>query len=273
MIRLGFTESTLLFYYYLNKFNLISNESYKDCQNNLVNWLYSTSGFYDESILGSYFDFDTNHIINTDLYNKYFEKVLKNIKNTNCEVIFNFHQMNETVMPFKEDFFKYINYWDKKSRYSDIFSFMSNKKVLIINNLSPLMKQQFESGNITKICPEFPINVKKILCFENGYSFFNNGPHRNILHTYRILKRKIKKLDFDCAIISAGAYSSLLAYHILTKLGKEVFCCGGNLPDYFGIITKRTQLFNKDKINEFWITVPEEMKPEGYMKIEDGCYW
>ena len=181
--------------------------------------------------------------------------------------------MNEKVLPFKENFFKYINYLDKQSKYSNIFSFMANKKVLIINNLSPLMKQQFESGNIHKICPEFPENIKGIVSFENGYSFFNNGPHENILQTYRSLKRKIQKLKFDCVIVSAGAYSSLLAYHISQKLKKDVFCCGGSLPDYFGIITKRTQLFNSNKINEYWVTVPEEMKPEGYMKIEDGCYW
>ena len=273
MIRLGFTESTLLFYYYLNKFNLVDNEAYKDCQNNLVNWLYSTSGFYDKTVKGTYFDFDTEHNKNTCLYNKYFEKVLRNLKNVNCKIDLNFHQMNEKVLPFKENFFKYINYQDKQSKYSNIFSFMANKKVLIINNLSPLMKQQFDSGNIHKICPEFPENIKGIVSFENGYSFFNNGPHENILQTYRSLKRKIQKLKFDCVIVSAGAYSSLLAYHISQKLKKDVFCCGGSLPDYFGIITKRTQLFNSNKINEYWVTVPEEMKPEGYMKIEDGCYW
>ena len=45
MYRLGYTESTLLFIYY---WNTIHNIDYIDKR--LVNWLYSTSGFYDKKI-------------------------------------------------------------------------------------------------------------------------------------------------------------------------------------------------------------------------------
>ena len=58
MYRLGYTESTLLFVYYLNT---IHNIDYID--KNLVNWLYSTSGFYDKKIKGDYFNFDVKACI------------------------------------------------------------------------------------------------------------------------------------------------------------------------------------------------------------------
>jgi hypothetical protein len=150
---------------------------------------------------------------------------------------------------------------------------MSKKKILIINNLSSLMKKQYDSGNIQKICPGFPDDVIDIKCFENGYTFLNSGPHKNILQTYRRICRKIKDIEFDGAIISAGAYSSLLAYHISTKLKKEVYVCGGDLPNYFGVKTLRADIHHSHLINEHWIPVPEHMKPANYKKIEDGIYW
>ena len=276
MIRLGYTESQLLFYYYLDKFNVYDKKEYEDRQNNLINWLYSTSGFYDKTISGTYFNFDANNIKNTDTYNKYFEKVLKNIKNiNNCKINLNFHDLDMNCIPeeIRDNFNKYININKKVTKYPNVLPFMSNKKILIINNLSYLMKKQYYSGNIKKICPEFPDDVIDIKCFENGYTFLNSGPHKNILKTYRKMCIKIKEIDFDGAIISAGAYSSLLAYHISNKLNKEVFVCGGDLPNYFGIKTLKADIHFKHLINEYWIPVPEYMKPTNYKKIEDGIYW
>jgi hypothetical protein len=150
---------------------------------------------------------------------------------------------------------------------------MENKHILIINNLGSLMKQQFESGNLHKIHPDFSKNIKSIQYFENGYTFFNNGPDSNILETVDNLFNKIQKYDFDGAIISAGAYSCLLADFIITKLNKTAFVIGGDLSYYFGISCKRTTIFYTKEINELWIKVPDNLKPPGYEKIEDGCYW
>ena len=276
MIRLGYTESQLLFYYYLDKYTIYDKKAYEERQNNLINWLYSTSGFYDKTVQGTYFNFDANYIKNTEIYNKYFEKVLKNIKNiNNCKIAFNFHDQDIKYIPqeINEEFYNYLNINNKVTKYPNVFSFMTNKKILIINNLSSLMKKQYESGNIKKICTHFPDDVIDIKCFENGYTFLNSGPNKNILQTYRKMCKKIKEIDFDGAIISAGAYSSLLAYHISNKLNKEVFVCGGDLPNYFGIKTLRADMHYKHLINEYWIPVPEHMKPANYKKIEDGIYW
>ena len=135
------------------------------------------------------------------------------------------------------------------------------------------MKNQFESGNIDKICNEFPKNVKSIEYFENGYSFLNSGPDSSLLETAKNIIEKIKDLNFDGAIISAGAYSCLLADDINKKLEKETFVMGGVLPLYFGISTKRITMYSNEFVNEYFINVPDSMKPLNYEKIEDGCYW
>ena len=46
----------------------------------LIYWLYTTSGFYDKTIKGSYFDFDFNFNFEetrkSEIYNKYFTHLL-----------------------------------------------------------------------------------------------------------------------------------------------------------------------------------------------------
>jgi hypothetical protein len=271
MYRLGFTETSLLFIYYLNLFK-VDKKVYINAESRLINWLYTTSGFYDKTIIGNYFDFNSTYVINSEIYKKYFTKLLEIVKNTDYKLQLAFHNLDEKLKPYKEDFLKYINYYNKSKSYKNVLDFMSNKHVLIINSYSSLMKKQYDSGNIKKICPEFP-DIKSLQIFENGYTFFNNGPDNNILETVEKLCMHIKEYDFDGAIISAGAYSCLFADYIENNLKKDIFIIGGDLPLYFGIETKRIQKFNKDKINEYFIKVPDNMKPKDYIKIEDGCYW
>jgi hypothetical protein len=48
---------------------------------------------------------------------------------------------------------------------------------------------------------------------------------------------------------------------------------GGDLAYHFGIMTGRTRSQGHLFTNEYFINVPDEMKPPGYEKIEGGCYW
>ena len=75
-------------------------------------------------------------------------------------------------------------------------------------------------------------------------------------------------------LISCGAYSNLYADKFF-NLGKNVCTIGGELHEFFGIINKRNRnIININTKQEYWIqNIPDEYKPEGYMKIEDGCYW
>ena len=272
MYRLGFTETTLLFFFYLDKLS-INNEHYIKDQHKYINWLYTTSGMYDKTVTGTYFNFDADMIKQTRLYKRYFTNLLTILKNTKYTIQLCFQKFNDKLLSYKEDFLKHINYYTKTIIYKDIFSFMENKDILIINNLGPLMKQQYESNNMKYISPNYRESIKSVQYLENGYTFFNNGPHENILKTIKSLYKKIKNYQFDGAIISAGAYSCFLANYIETELNKEVFIIGGTLPLYFGIKTTRIQNHNSKDINEYFIDVPEEMKPHDYMKIENGCYW
>ena len=130
---------------------------------------------------------------------------------------------------------------------------------------------------LKKFFEHFP-SCKNIDYIEPSYTFFNNGPHNSIFESTEDIYRKIdeKSKDTDIFIISSGAYSVLLANYIFLNYKKEVFVIGGSLPESFGIHTKRTQLLEKKElqnVKEYIIKVPDEMRPEGYKFIEDGCYW
>tara|TARA_B110000971_G_C19987644_1_gene490379 strand:- start:5 stop:826 length:822 start_codon:yes stop_codon:yes gene_type:complete len=273
MLRLGFTESALLFFFYLDNILDFSNKDiYRNHQEKYINWLYSTSGFYDREINGDYFNFDPIIIKKSPTYNAYFFKLLEVLKNYKYNVVLCLIKFEFLEIEL-ESFFKYINYHEKINKYTTVLNCLDNKKVLIINNLGSLMKKQFESGNINLICPEFPKNVRSIDFYENGYSFLNNGNDDNILDTCKKICTILKSFEFDVAVISCGAYSCLFADYISEELKKEIYVVDGMLPEYFGIITNRCLKLNNNVINEYFINVPDEMKPPNYLKIEDGCYW
>ena len=237
-LRLGFTETTLLFFHYLD-LQKICNSKYVQSQYDLINWLCTTSGYYDKKIHGSHFNFDAEKIKKSVVYNNYFNRLLNIVKHSNTKLEFCFHEHHNSLMQYKEEFLKYIDYYNKNNKQTNIVQFMNNKNVLIINNLGSLMKTQYDSGNIKKIYPDEHINPKNIVFLEPGYTFFNNGPDSSILETTEKICDKIKTINFDCAIISVGAYSSLLFDYIVNKLNKDGFVIGGQLPLYFGISIKR----------------------------------
>jgi len=131
------------------------------------------------------------------------------------------------------------------------------------------MKQQYDSGNIKHIYEEFP-NLTDIQIHANPYTFFNNGPDGSILETADKICKNISHTQFDIAIVSCGAYSSLIGNYIRENMRKDVIVLGGELLSIFGIKTGRNKT---DTFNKYWVSVPGHLKPKDYMKIEDGCYW
>ena len=266
LLRLGYSESQILFLYYLDSIH-VDKCIYLDEQTSLVNWLYSTSGFYDKTIVGDYFNFKLTDILQSNAYNIYFKNLLHmiqcNDKKFNLHLSFGWHVSRKELQPYLENFKTYINYTTPTNFDINV---MHNKDVLIINNLGKLMKQQYESGNTQKIFPNFP-NVKSIQYLEPGYTFLNNGPDSNILETATNICKKIDTYTFDVAIISVGAYGNILFNHVILQ-NKFAYVVGGIISYKFGISTKRVPC-----TSEYAINVPPEYRPVHYEKIEEGCYW
>ncbi len=89
----------------------------------------------------------------------------------------------------------------------------------------------------------------------------------------------MSKVEFDIALISAGAYSYPLALHA-KKMGKIGIHTGGGLQLFFGILGKRwepkypeTTNYLSNYINGYWVRPSAEETPENSKMIENGCYW
>jgi hypothetical protein len=85
---------------------------------------------------------------------------------------------------------------------------------------------------------------------------------------------QINALDFDVAIIGAGAYGLPLAAHI-KRLGKKAIQLGGATQILFGIRGRRWDRmpFFQGLYNEQWIRPLPEETPLNFQSVEDGCYW
>ena len=86
IVRLGMTETELLFLTYVIRYHSANlNPDIKKIISkfilNMVNWLYSTSGYYDKSVKGSYFNFDVTAL--NQNYLKYLEHLAISV--VDCE--------------------------------------------------------------------------------------------------------------------------------------------------------------------------------------------
>lgn len=280
ILRLGFTECSLLFTYWLKYHKNIDDHNLLMYKNHFIQWLYTTSGYYDKTQSKNYMNI-VHSENDTDIYNKYMNIILDFIKNSDifafCFHAFCFHEFSNKT--YIEDFKKMVN--PKRDEFLSpqiIFDFIKNKKILIVSPFSKLIKSQIDSGNWKHIYPNAPTVVNSCI-YTFPYTFFNNGPHNNILETSEYIFNNIIetiKEEYDNVLISCGAYSCLMAKQFY-DIGKNVCTVGGDLVGYFGILSKRTKLMhNAASIIEnkkYWINIPKEYKPNGYMKIEDGCYW
>ena len=85
---------------------------------------------------------------------------------------------------------------------------------------------------------------------------------------------QIEQINFDVAIIGAGAYGMPLAAFI-KSLGKKAIHLGGATQILFGIKGARwDQRPEYSRLyNEFWVRPDSSEIPSNYQKVENGCYW
>jgi hypothetical protein len=282
IVRLGQTETSLLFLTYFSKNFQLEPQLKRNISKlilSLLNWLYSTSGYYDKNVKGTYFDFDVTAL------NKNFFKYIEHLQIavSNCETTqFFFHDstmqlLKQCQKEFIEKFnirnFTILNGTEFQDRIDDILKLFENKKLLVITSFDGLVKQQYESGNLYKIYEKFP-KLQNLETYKFPYCFNNSGPHNNYFETLESVFNDISKIDFDIAVLGCGAYGHMLCHKIDADLHKDAIYVGGSIQTLFGILSSREKQHGKIKYNEYWITtIPEEYKPSNYKSVENGCYW
>lgn len=280
---MGFTELTLLFIWYLENELGIKNNIIQNIKKEYLNWLHTTSGYYDNKIIYSHMNVDYKNY-DFKVYNEYIKNMIDTIRKSDH---FEFNISNILAKhPEINNFKKYLNI--NKTGFIDYnltHTFIDKSNLLIISPFAELIQKQIKSGNCEKIFNDFP-KLKNINIYTNPYTFFNQGPDNNILETAKKIISDINNLKYtyDTVLISCGAYGILLANEMI-KINKNVIMLGGFIQPYFGIYNNRlkTCQINRNVIKNFdindsnkdnWILeIPDKYKPKNYELIENGCYW
>lgn len=105
-------------------------------------------------------------------------------------------------------------------------------------------------------CPQLPYMVPPV--------------HRDWFHGLGEMKRAMDEMEFDVAVIGAGAWSVPLAVHAKTQ-GRIGIHLGGTLNLLFGIRGGRFE--DRGLYNEHWIRPVESERPANHRLLENGAYW
>jgi len=152
-------------------------------------------------------------------------------------------------------------------------SYLKGKKVLVIHPFVSSLEFQYNKRNQLfenkNILPRF-----EFIPYKAVQSIGGNDDFDSWFDALDHMQNDIKKIDFDIAIIGAGAYGLPLASFV-KEIGKKSIHLGGATQMLFGVYGQRWKIdpnFN-DIINEHWIQPSEDEKPNNAHKVENACYW
>lgn len=157
-------------------------------------------------------------------------------------------------------------------------SALKDKKVLVIHPYAETIISQYEKRDLLfrneNILPKFDLKVIKAV--QSMADAKADLPYKNWFEALDYMKKQIDEIDFDIAIIGAGAYGMFLAHYCKT-LGKKAVHMGGYTQLLFGILGKRWETYFPEIFKyantEYWVRPKDSEKPKGFEKVENGCYW
>jgi hypothetical protein len=152
---------------------------------------------------------------------------------------------------------------------------LQGKRVLVVHPFEATITQQYQQHQKqlypkSNLLPEFKLityKAKQTIALKdiNGQDWFQNLNH---------MIKDIQNIDFDMAIIGAGAYGLPIAADI-KRSGRKAIHLGGSTQILFGIKGKRWDAIPHFKAlyNSHWTYPLPEDTPEQYRKAEGGGYW
>lgn len=151
---------------------------------------------------------------------------------------------------------------------------LEHKNVLVIHPFRDSIKAQYDRRELVwgdrQILPSFNLlQIKMPLSDAVVPSKFADWQQQ-----LDDIKRQMDAVDYDVALVGAGAYSLLITEHAKLS-GKIGIHLGGSTQILFGVKGSRWE--NHPTIsaffNEYWIKPSPEESPTSRTLIENGCYW
>lgn len=150
---------------------------------------------------------------------------------------------------------------------------LRHKKVLVIHPFDLSIRKQYEKRKLLFEQPVLP--TFELLTFRPVVTFAGNtSGFQNWFEALDSMITRIRTLDFDVALVGAGAYGLPLCVAI-QEMGKMALHSAGATQMMFGIFGERwahSPLYRRF-INEHWVRPLPEERPRLHKLVENGCYW
>ena len=153
---------------------------------------------------------------------------------------------------------------------------LAGKKVLVVHPFAKTIVKQYEKRELLfadpKVLPQFQLSVIQAV----QSSANNKCEFPDWFAALDHMNAQISEVDFDVALIGAGAYGPFLAHHC-KKIGKKGIQMASGVQLLFGIKGKRWTEPKSGQpfefINEHWVFPSEDERPANPELVEGGCYW
>ena len=151
---------------------------------------------------------------------------------------------------------------------------LKSRSVLVIHPFAESIHKQYEKRAMLfadpRMLPNFTLKTLRAVQSLGG----NGGGFGTWFDALDWMCKEVRQIEFDIALIGAGAYGLPLAAFI-KGMGKKAVHLGGATQILFGIKGRRWEQwpFYQNLFNEHWIRPLPEETPDSYQAIESGCYW
>lgn len=150
-----------------------------------------------------------------------------------------------------------------------------NKKVLIIHPFASTIKSQYGKREYLFENKETLPKFEKLICIKAVQTIAGQKTDfETWFDALEYMKKEIDKVDFDVAIIGAGAYGLPLTAYI-KSIGKKAIQMSGATQLLFGICGNRWDKhpYISKLYNVHWVRPSADETPRAASKVEGGSYW
>jgi len=161
--------------------------------------------------------------------------------------------------------------------------YFEGKKLLFISPFADLLKSRATKNTFESVWSTIQkkwFHPSQVCSYEIPYSYVNSiqthKKYRNSINLFGEICSNIGRMDFDIALIGAGALGLPLAGYLKGQ-GKTAISVGGHLQVLFGVRGARWSkdgFWTKNYFNPHWIEMPEKYHPENKSMLTDNsAYW
>lgn len=154
---------------------------------------------------------------------------------------------------------------------------LAGRRVLVVHPFARTIERQYREQRTRlfvnpSTLPEFELST--IVAVQSGSE--NPCPFPTWFDALESMVDRMSAVEFDVAIIGAGAYGMPLAA-AAKRMGRIGINLGGATQLLFGVRGRRWEIESPDDIaplfNEHWVRPSAEETPEHSGLVEGGCYW